>query len=49
MSDGQSEEKFLTNEKTNGRYNKLAQTVLNTNKKVHGSGDVQVNIYITNK
>ncbi|XP_026738894.1 leucine-rich PPR motif-containing protein, mitochondrial-like [Trichoplusia ni] len=44
MSDGQSEEKFLTNEKTNGRYNKLAQTVLNTNKKVHGSGDVQLTI-----
>ncbi|CAH0695462.1 unnamed protein product [Spodoptera exigua] len=44
MSDGQSEENFLTNEKSNGRLNKLAQIVLNIDKKVHGPGDVQLTI-----
>ncbi|KAJ0182327.1 hypothetical protein K1T71_001696 [Dendrolimus kikuchii] len=42
MGDGQNEETFLTNEKLNGRLNKLAQTVLNTDKNVHGAGDVQL-------
>uniref|UniRef100_A0A2H1V3W5 SFRICE_028910 n=1 Tax=Spodoptera frugiperda TaxID=7108 RepID=A0A2H1V3W5_SPOFR len=44
MSDGQSEENFLTNEKSNGRLNKLAQIVLNIDRKVHGAGDVQLTI-----
>lgn len=44
MCDGQTEEKFLNNEKTNGRLNKLVQIVLNIDKKVHGPGDVQLTI-----
>lgn len=42
MSDGMSEDNFLTNERCNGRMNKLAQTILNIDKRVHGAGDVQV-------
>ncbi|XP_052757762.1 leucine-rich PPR motif-containing protein, mitochondrial-like [Galleria mellonella] len=44
MGDGQSEETFVTNEKSNGRLNKLVQTVLNVDKKVHGAGDVQLTL-----
>ncbi|KAM3967869.1 leucine-rich PPR motif-containing protein, mitochondrial [Aphomia sociella] len=44
MGDGQSEDVFITNEKSNGRLNKLAQTVFNINKKVHGAGDVQLSL-----
>ncbi|KAG6447060.1 hypothetical protein O3G_MSEX004728 [Manduca sexta] len=44
MNDGQSEDNFLTNERSNGRLNKLAQTILNIDKKVHGPGDVQLTL-----
>ncbi|XP_059051022.1 leucine-rich PPR motif-containing protein, mitochondrial-like [Achroia grisella] len=44
MGDGKSEETFITNEKSNSRLNKLAQTVLNIDKKVHGPGDVQLSL-----
>lgn len=45
MGDGGNEEKFLTNEKLNGSLNKLMKSVLNTDKNVHGAGDVQVRSY----
>ncbi|XP_028159068.1 leucine-rich PPR motif-containing protein, mitochondrial-like isoform X1 [Ostrinia furnacalis] len=44
MGEGHSEEKFLVNEKSNGRFNKMAQTVLNIDKKVHGASDVQLTL-----
>ncbi|KAJ8736098.1 hypothetical protein PYW08_006754 [Mythimna loreyi] len=46
MSDGQTEDNFLTNEKVggHGRLNKLVQIVLNIDKKVHGPGDVQLTV-----
>ncbi|CAH0727544.1 unnamed protein product, partial [Brenthis ino] len=44
MSDGKSEDTFIENEKTNGKLNKLVQTILNVNKKVHGAGDVQLSL-----
>lgn len=45
MSDRQSEENFMIMEKSNGRLNKLVHTVLETDKKVHGPGDVQVSCF----
>ncbi|XP_049882196.1 leucine-rich PPR motif-containing protein, mitochondrial-like [Pectinophora gossypiella] len=44
MSDGLSEDNFLTNERCNGRLNKLAQAILNIDKKIHGAGDVQLTL-----
>ncbi|KAJ8735797.1 hypothetical protein PYW07_007417 [Mythimna separata] len=46
MSDGQTEDNFLTNEKVggHGRLNKLVQIVLNVDKQVHGPGDVQLTV-----
>ncbi|KAL0850878.1 hypothetical protein ABMA28_006787 [Loxostege sticticalis] len=44
MAEGQSEEKFIVNEKANGRFNKMVQTVLSTDKKVHGPSDVQLTL-----
>ncbi|KAJ2948053.1 hypothetical protein O0L34_g9850 [Tuta absoluta] len=44
MSDGLSEDSFLTNERCNGKLNKLAMAVLNVNKKIHGAGDMQVTV-----
>ncbi|XP_072940263.1 leucine-rich PPR motif-containing protein, mitochondrial-like isoform X2 [Epargyreus clarus] len=43
MGEG-SEENFLVSEKANGKLNKMAQTILNMTKKVHGAGDVQLTL-----
>lgn len=45
MSDGQSEDNFLFNEKANSKLSKLAQIVLNVDREIHGAGDVQVYCY----
>ncbi|XP_053615995.1 leucine-rich PPR motif-containing protein, mitochondrial-like [Plodia interpunctella] len=39
-----SEDNFITNERNNGRLNKLVQNVLSVNKQVHGPGDVQLTL-----
>ncbi|XP_075976120.1 leucine-rich PPR motif-containing protein, mitochondrial-like [Anticarsia gemmatalis] len=44
MSEGQSEDNFMNVEKVNGWMNKLVQTVLETDRKVHGPGDVQLTL-----
>ncbi|KAI5645009.1 leucine-rich PPR motif-containing protein, mitochondrial [Phthorimaea operculella] len=44
MSDGLSEDNFLTNERCNGKLSKLARTVLNVVKKLHGASDVQLTV-----
>ncbi|CAH0405199.1 unnamed protein product [Chilo suppressalis] len=44
MGEGKSEDKFIANEKSNGRLNKFVQTILNVDKKVHGPGDVQLSL-----
>ncbi|XP_068626542.1 leucine-rich PPR motif-containing protein, mitochondrial isoform X2 [Battus philenor] len=44
MGDGGSEDTFIVNEKRNSGLNKLVQRILSVNKKVHGSGDVQLTL-----
>ncbi|CAG4977600.1 unnamed protein product [Parnassius apollo] len=44
MGDGGSENTFVINEKGNTSLNKMVQTVLNVDKKVHGPGDVQITL-----
>ncbi|CAK1602353.1 unnamed protein product [Parnassius mnemosyne] len=44
MGDGGCEDTFVINEKGNTSFNKMVQTVLNVDKKVHGSGDVQLTL-----
>ncbi|CAG4954237.1 unnamed protein product [Colias eurytheme] len=44
MGEGKSEDFFLVSEKSNGSYNKMVQTILNTCKKVHGASDVQLTL-----
>ncbi|XP_060804000.1 leucine-rich PPR motif-containing protein, mitochondrial [Amyelois transitella] len=39
-----SEDNFITNEKNNGRLNKLAQNVLSVDRQVHGAGDAQLTL-----
>ncbi|XP_032528915.2 leucine-rich PPR motif-containing protein, mitochondrial-like [Danaus plexippus] len=44
MNEGKSEERFISNEQSNGKLNKLAQTILNVDRQVHGASDVQVTL-----
>ncbi|XP_052737382.1 leucine-rich PPR motif-containing protein, mitochondrial [Bicyclus anynana] len=44
MSEGKDEETFIVNERTNGRLNKLVQTILSVDKRVHGAGDVHLTL-----
>ncbi|XP_004930031.2 leucine-rich PPR motif-containing protein, mitochondrial isoform X1 [Bombyx mori] len=44
MGDGRSEDNFIIHERSNSRLNKMAQTILNTDRKVHGASDVQLTL-----
>lgn len=44
MNDEQGEDNFVFNEKANSKLNKLAQSVLNVDKEIHGVSSVQLSV-----